>query len=496
MKNGLSRLEHVLTVHIRRVLQSTFTADQIRYMSFIMSLLTCLVDASVAIFSLFTSAFILNLGYTQISINIIAGSMMIGLYLTLPMLGYLADAHGPVLLAIIGFLVSPGYFFAYEIYNHGLGEWWMAVAFFFVGMGTSSSYFCSLLTCARIFPDRKGLSISLPVACYGLSSFLLAWVFTWDMFNDFTTGLINVEKVFLFLSLMYAIVCFVNWVSSVVVSLEKEIIFAKLFEEEAEERNNNYGSLNNGDREVISEERVRVQNRDDDDDDTFDNNEESGLLNAGVIDEMTHEDKFKLFLKDPSMKLVMISLFCLAGPLELFISNLGSIIKNVTGGGEKEISNQVAIFSISSTITRLSMGVLSDIFHTCFSSIMMIQISVLLTAIGFTLISLNYQQFEIISVVIGIGYGTVFTIFPTLVATVWGVEIFGSTWGLFLSAPAIGSLLFGLFYAVEYDSLCNSVSLTGFCLQFPFAVFVVIALFGGVCIQGGWQKYWRKRGCE
>lgn len=491
MKNGLSRVEHLLTVHIRTVLQKILTPDQIRYISFVLALLTCLLDANVAVFSLFTPAFINHLKYTQVSINIIAGSMLIGLYLTLPLLGYLADSHGPVLLAIIGILVSPGYFFAWEIYSNKLSEWYMAITFFFIGMGTSSSYFCSLLTCARIFPDRKGLSISLPVACYGLSSFLLAWIFTWNYFTNEKTGKIHMEKVFIFLFLLYAIICIVNWLSSVVVSLEKEIVFAKILEEERLEDNEilngntnpNYGSLdNNNDNHNNNNEEI---------------DEENGLLDAGVIKSVKHEDKFKAFLKDPSMKLVLISLFCLAGPLELFMSNLGSIIKNINGGGEKVISTQVAIFSISSTITRLSMGVLSDIFHSCLSTIFLIHIAVVFTMIGFGLVAINYQHLEIISVIIGIGYGTVFTMFPTLAATVWGVDILGSTWGLFLSAPAIGSVIFGLFYAIEYDSKCESPQIGGdsFCLKTPFLVFILVAFVGGVCIQSGWQRYWKKRGC-
>lgn len=488
MNNGLSRIEHLLTVHIRTILQSVLTADQIRYISFVMALLTCLFDANVAVFSLFTPAFISHLRYTQVSINIIAGSMLVGLYLTLPILGYLADSHGPVLLAIIGILVSPGYFFVWKIYSNKLNEWFMAIAFFFIGMGTSSSYFCSVLTCARIFPDRKGLSISLPVACYGLSSFLLAWIFTWNYFINEKTGKIYMEKVFIFLFVLYAIICIFNWLSSVVVSLEKEIVFAKIFEEERLEdsrvlngtTNPNYGSLNNNN----NNEQI---------------NEEVGLLNAGVITTVKHEDKFKAFLKDPSMKLVLLSLFCLAGPLELFISNLGSIIKNINGGGEKVISKQVAIFSISSTITRLSMGVLSDIFHSCLSTIFLIHISVGFTMIGFGLISINYQNLEIISVIIGIGYGTVFTMFPTLTATIWGVDILGSTWGLFLGAPAIGSIIFGLFYAIEYDSKCelppSEIRGDSFCLKTPFLIFILVAFIGGVCIQSGWQRYWKKRGC-
>lgn len=496
-KNGMSRLENALTKHLRTALQRTFTADQIRYISFTMSLVTCLVDANVSVFSLYTPAFIAGLHYTQVSINIIAGAMLLGLYLTLPILGYFADAHGPVLLALIGFIISPGYLMAWQTYRVGLGEWWMAVAFFLIGTGTSSAYFCSLLTCARVFPDRKGLSISLPVSCYGLSAFLLAWMLTWDVFVDGETGLVQVDRVFPFLAALYAVVCAVNWVSSVVVSLEKEVVFSKLFEEERDAARaagsgstSTYGTLDSAwapaHRAAAAPESSSNSNSNDD--------EEAGLLDAGVVDTVTHEDRFRAFLRDPSMRLVLAALFCLAGPLELYISNLGSILSNVTGGGERDISRQVAVFAISSTVTRLSMGVLSDVFSSCLSSVRLVHLAVLLTTAGFALIAADFQHFEAISVLLGTGYGTVFTVFPTLVATVWGVEILGSTWGLFLSAPAVGSVLFGLFYAVEYDARCSAPA-SGFCLRLPFAVFVVITLLGGLCVQAGWHQYWRKRGC-
>ena len=517
MKNGLSRLENLLTRHIRAALQQTFTADQIRYLSFGLSLVTCLLDANVSVFSLYTPAFIASLHYTQVSINIIAGAMLLGLYLTLPLLGYFADAHGPVLLALIGFLVSPGYFLAWKVYEARAGQWWMAVAFFLIGTGTSSAYFCSLLTCARVFPDRKGLSISLPVSCYGLSAFLLAWMFTWDVFVDGATGLLHVERVFLSLTALYAVVCAVNWVSSVVVSLEKEIVFSRLFEEERAERAAEpaagaegeapagYGTVGTSSAadvpHTISPAGEHPAEAD----------EEAGLLDAGVVDTTTHGDRFRAFLRDPSMRLVLAALFCLAGPLELYISNLGSILKHASGGNggdERQISTQVAVFAVASTATRLSMGVLSDVFSSCHSTVRLIHGAVALTAAGFVLVATGTRHAGVVSVVLGTAYGTVFTMFPTLVASVWGVEIFGSTWGLFLAAPAVGSILFGLFYALDYDAHCGAGSGAaggGFCLRTPFAVFAVVAVAGGLCVQAGWHRYWRpqqqqeeqqKRGCR
>lgn len=316
---GLSRIEHTLTSPIRQFIQSRYSHDQIRITAFILSLITCVLDASVVTFSLFNSDFITHLGYTQVDINVISGSMLIGLYLTLPLLGYLADAHGSVMLAIIGLSLTPGYLISLWVYNNHMSHWWMSLGFGLIGMGTSSSYFCSLLTCAKVFPDRKSLGISLPVTFYGLSSLILTWVLHLPIFSNKERGGISLEKVFYGLAVMYFIVGLINWVSSIVVSIEKEIVFERLLDEERQI----YGSVPDDDH---------------------------------LVDDQTHDEKFKLFLKDPVMKLGLVALFLLAGPLELYISNLGPISTIIHG----DVSTQVGVFSVFSTLTRLSMGVISD----------------------------------------------------------------------------------------------------------------------------------------
>jgi MFS family permease len=452
----ISNIEHALTLHIRKLLRALFTDSQIRYISFILSLITCLIDANVSIFALFTASFTSHLGYSTVSINIIAGSMLVGLYLTLPVLGYLADAHGPVLLAVIGLLVSPGYYMALRIYEQRCGEWWMALAFFFIGMGTSSSYFCSLLTCARVFPDRKGLSISLPVSCYGLSGFLLAWVFTWDVFTDVNSGGLNVPLVFEVFSITYAVACVINWVSSVVVTIEKEVVFAQMYAEEAID---GYGTITEGEGDMGGDG-------------------DDGLFEAAMVKENVHSTKFQAFLKDPAMPLVLMGLLCMAGPLELFVSNMA----NIGATNAKELSMDVAVFAVASTIARLSMGVISDIFNSCGATVRLVQMASALAAAGYVAL---YQQlpatdFPVICAVLGVAYGAVFTMFPTLVATVWGVEIFGSTWGLFLAAPAIGSSALGVLYAQLYETGRQETA---------FAVLAATALAGCVCVQLAYRHW-------
>ena len=84
--------------------------------------------------------------------------------------------------------------------------------FCFIGLATSSLYFSSLITCARICPDHKGLAISLPITCYGLSALLGAQILKLPYFHRH--DVLDLEVVFLFLhgfiwSLALLVLCLV-----------------------------------------------------------------------------------------------------------------------------------------------------------------------------------------------------------------------------------------------------------------------------------------------
>lgn len=462
MPQRLSSVEDTLTYHVRTFLTAHFSNDHIRRLSFICSLITCLVDASVVTFSIFTPQFIAVLGYNQININVIAGAMNCGLYLTLPLLGYLSDAHGSILLALIGMVLCPGYLLAKQVFIDNWNYFYMAVAFFIIGTGTSSAYFCSLLTCAKIYPDRKGLSISLPVSCYGLSSLLLSYIFGLPDFK--VHHHISVTKVFTWLAIVYLITGLINCVSSVIVTIEKEIIFEKLHEQE--------------DRQQIPQPA----------------DENTSLLSVNMLEPESHSKRFRNFLKDPSMPLFYTMMFFVAGPLELFVSNLGSISNTLGNVQDTEIAKEVAIYSLFSTITRLTVGCLNDLFNSSACTVIMVFISILLSSISFALLAFRFHEIETISALMGICYGSIFTLCPTLTATIWGVDLMGSTWGLFLSAPAIGSLVLGLFYAFEYDKYCAAhvEAMTKYCLTFPFSVFSGCCLLSAFCIIYCYRGHWER----
>src|SRR5271155_1757087 len=93
------------------------------------------------------------------------------------LLGYLCDIVGARPISLLAsILFASSYTLAAQAFSHRLPLWTFLVAFFFIGMGTSALYFSALTTSAKNFSGRRGLSIAVPIAAFGLSSFWEALV--------------------------------------------------------------------------------------------------------------------------------------------------------------------------------------------------------------------------------------------------------------------------------------------------------------------------------
>src|SRR5271155_3213665 len=88
------------------------------------------------------------------------------------LLGYLCDILGPRPISLLAsVLFASSYTLAAQAFTHYFPLWCFLVAFFFIGMGTSALYFSALTTSAKNFVGHRGLSIAVPIAAFGLSSF-------------------------------------------------------------------------------------------------------------------------------------------------------------------------------------------------------------------------------------------------------------------------------------------------------------------------------------
>ncbi|KAH3685588.1 hypothetical protein WICPIJ_003450 [Wickerhamomyces pijperi] len=428
----VSSLEHILTKDIRAHL-NRYPRSVLKQVAFLVSLISCLCAGSVLLFPLFTP--VLSQYLTQVQINVIGSGVSLGLYLPLPILGYLADTHGPVILAIIGLIsFSPSYYICSLYIQHQSlepSQQWdylvLAGGFAMIGMATSAMYFTSLLTCAKLYPEYKGLTISVPVTCYGLSSLIGSQILKMDFLQDLQKGQLDLFKTFQFFSYLYLILGLFNWVSSTVVTIERDVLLRS--------------------------------------------DEELPLLDNELT--VKHHDNYIKFLKDFSAYILLFVVLLTIGPMEMYITNMGSIVTKFNDGSS--ISNQVSLYSIFSTLARLTMGGLSDFLlaRFDFSRIYLLFIVIMIGCVAQLLLfaeSFISTHFYIVSILSGFTYGALFTLLPTIVLSIWGSEMFGSTWGSFMIAPAIGGSGFNMLFAEVFQSRCTKIASTGGCMDILFQV--------------------------
>lgn len=470
---------HRVSHGIKRYLSHHISGHNLRIISFIISLLACLSLGSIMLFSLYSPALNQMMKFTYLQINFVASLSAIGMYLSLPVLGYLGDMYGPPILSIISiWFFCPSYLISSIVISsntshefHSVYLYLLGMCFCSVGLATSSLFFSSLLTCAKIYPDKKGLAISLPIGCYGLSTLIGGQILRMDIFQDQKNRVLNLFKVFKFFTILYLVIGVLNFVANSIVSMESEVIF-------------------------IDENSPLVEGEDE--------GEETPLIpqrSHRSLEPVNHKQRYKKFLRDKSAWLLLISLIINIGPLEAYQNNLSSIISK--SNESSNLSNQVSLMALSSTVIRLGFGGLSDYLSNPtrkypISKVWLLCMIIIMGSVGQFMLTQSYDQnsyfsFNLISFLNGGSYGGLFTIYPTIVASIWGIDIMGSTWGSFMVAPAIGSIIFSLLFGRLMDINCKA-SEGATCLK-PYFITTGVALSVSlVIVLFVWRVIWWKRG--
>lgn len=462
-------------------------------MAFAIALATCLLLGLIMLFSLYALSLhnVVGLSYTEINVIVLLSA--VGMYLCLPILGYLADCYGPALLSLISiWAFCPAYFvnalIANSVTSHSgqlnmMGVMVMAFSFCFIGLATSSLYFSSLLTCAKIYPDHKLLAISLPVSCYGVSSLIGAQLMKAPYFHVKGARELDLEKVFMFFAVLYLFMGALNFVSNSIVSIETEIIFG---DEEPQIPESDFSSPADSINEVEQAA-----------------DEDTALLpQRSNIEPVDHKARYIRFLKDKSAWVLLISLLLNIGPMESFQNNLGLIIDSTTGG-EGILTDQVSIIALLSTGIRLVVGVVADYLSSSKRRFPICKMWLMMTFIVVGIIAqvaaIKGVSFTTVSILSGICYGGLFTIYPTVIASVWGVDLMGSTWGSFMVAPAIGSILFSLLHGNQMDGCKNRGNYkngSDGCLLHYFETTGVALFLSLIFVVVSWRGFWWRRGLK
>jgi MFS family permease len=105
------------------------------------------------------------------------------------------------------------------------------------------------------------------------------------------------------------------------------------------------------------------------------------------------------------------------------------------------------MLALSSTVSRLTSGLLSDYISSpnrqhpisripLFLVLALLHVSALFL-LSYAPITWLREWFLLGSILIGISYGGIFTLAPTVVSVVWGIGGFGRNWGILTFTPGI-----------------------------------------------------------
>lgn len=487
-----------------------FRKELWRYGSFAWALINTLGAGSITAYSLYAPLFQHRLHYSQLQVNGISITAEIAMYLPVPIWGAMCDRYGPGIPSLLaGCFFGIGYLLAAFDYKSGpppaLGGtgwpyWVMVVAFVFIGMGTSLMYLSAVTTCAKNFGrgKYKGIALALPIACFGLSGMWQAQVgskLLYETKGDGTKGDVNVHKFFLFLGIFLLATGIIGSFTLRIVD-EEELIedaveeleqsgfldesqyFHRLLAEREEQEG--YGTLSESVVEEISRKADELKAKK-----AEDQRMKTWLLNAET----------RRFLGDRTMWWLAAGFLLVTGPGEAFINNLGTIIDTLypplsipENGNPTSAATHVSIVAVMSTVARILTGTLTDILaptssphqhrrgpNSIANSIsslppplptekkrleisrvtfliafcILMSIGQVVLASGF--IDLHAERFWIVSASIGAGYGAAFSLTPIIVSVIWGVENFGTNWGICAMMPAIGATIWGLVYSGVYQ---------------------------------------------
>jgi MFS family permease len=488
--------------------------EVLRYMGFIWAIVQCLGAGSITAFSLYGHLFFKDLKYSQLQVNGISITAELATYLPVPIWGYLCDRYGPGIPSIIaGSFFGLGYILAAFTYasgspiavgGSGWPYWVMVVAFLFIGFGTACMYLAAVTTCAKNFGrgKYKGLALALPSAAFGLSGMWLSQVGSNLLYvkrPDGSKGDVDVYRFFLFIGCLLLASGIIGYFALQVVG-EEELI------EEAIEEMEQSGLLTESAHFSASMTGESQQQRgygtvgghdmaSDDEDDEGD-----VLLRKSRLEERKTwllNEETRLFLGDHTMWWLTAGFFFVTGPGESYINNLGTIIGTlyppsssiVESGGMTTAATHVSILAITSTASRILAGVLTDLLAPTSSphqhrrgptslanslgslndmpraepkrklEISRIAIMIffsLLLSVGLILLASGAiqghgERFWMVSALVGAGYGAAFSLTPIIVSVIWGIENFGTNWGIVATVPALGATIWGLIYSAVYQ---------------------------------------------
>mmetsp|Transcript_28067 Transcript_28067/g.97108 ORF Transcript_28067/g.97108 Transcript_28067/m.97108 type:complete len:549 (-) Transcript_28067:76-1722(-) len=203
-------------------------------------------------------------------------------------------------------------------------------------------------------------------------------------------------------------------------------------------------------------------------------------------------------LTDPNFYLIFLAVMCGTGAGLMVINNLGQMVESL-GGGKGSQDVFVTLLSVFNCGGRVLAGFLSDKYSRTVIRPLWLALAVL--GMGASQVLLVFSPLDLFYVAIplvGLFYGSFWSLLPTIIADIWGTKAFGKIYSLASLAPGFGSILMAQQLAGRiYDSHYNvpgTKECTGHvCFQLThilLAIFCAVGVAAALLVSARLRKHY------
>ncbi|KAH7868023.1 major facilitator superfamily domain-containing protein [Lentinula edodes] len=376
-----------------------------------------------------------RLGLTHTQLNLIGLGGNVGVYISAPILGKIVDSRGPKSLLLSGFvLLLAGYSGIRLVYDAGLPENVTALSTamfalliacsFMTGVGGNGGLCAAINTTAKTFPDKvRGSTTGLVISGFGLSAFLFSAIAHLAFPG-------NTSSFLLLLSLGTSFPMLVGF------------IFVQPIPLPPSEAHHEYLDVDQAEADAAS-------------------------LAPGkqFLDIGPNIYGVKLWTSI-DFWIPFISLSLLSGTGLMYINNIGSMAQALYVYSHKDRYSevdasqwqaaQVSTISFMNFSGRVLIGLLADFIKSRLglprSTLLIVVASIILSSQIVAAYIENVRVLWRASALLGLGYGSMFSLYATLCIEWFGLPHFSENWGYLSLSPLFGGNIFSVAFGRNLDA--------------------------------------------
>ncbi|KAJ2102678.1 hypothetical protein GGI09_001088 [Coemansia sp. S100] len=456
-------------------------------------------SGTIYLFSTYGPALSQRLHLTSTQANVAAISANYGQLLSGPFFGWAADTLGPQVLsgfaAIGSFAAFSALAYTYEG-SLGMPSWLLLAGYMIlVGLASQSANMAAVTTTTKNFKQNRGSAVSLCVAFFGLSPFVLSHVSTLFFAVGDTPDTFGYLKFLSYLGLGTSLMAALSLTvvgfgpsrryrqdipDGFIVDRASDTSSGLLSDSHSEITNDEEALLGQGAAPGYSA--VPKPTREDADVSatvllgtseavtaSSSPNTQAVLDPRGALDGIDYDTARELgglsYLRDPEAQLLALVLFLCAGIGVFYNNNIGTIVNALyfsstdepdPSAAQRLINHHVAVVSLGSFVGRLTIGAVTDFGKRLWglprSGILVVVVFCMVLSQIIAGAAENLTTLLVGSALTGLSYGFLFGAMPTLVSVWFGTKHFGANWGMTTVFIGFSGQGLGAFFGYVYDS--------------------------------------------